>query len=120
VSHTIIHEKGWFLVWSTVVDAPVTCAMTREELVEWWRGEHGRQGVADLGPRIERAAAHGTSAWPARRSAEDAVAGNRAGPRDRCVSLAAVFDRAVADRGDPECPGTRLPGSGGGPREARL
>lgn len=57
----ICHHDGHFFLWSSIVDAPVTFGMTRHEFEEHWRDEYGRRGLEDLGPRIERALAKGTS-----------------------------------------------------------
>ena len=71
-------EREWWLVWSTVVDAPVTYGMTREELIAWWGEEYGKQGVRNLGPAIARAEEVGTSSHRSP-SVEEMIICNRAG-----------------------------------------
>lgn len=63
MAHSIIKVEGKYLIWSTVVDAPITYGMTREQLEKYWRDEYGRRGMEDLAERIGRADEKGTSAW---------------------------------------------------------
>jgi hypothetical protein len=71
-----------YVVWSTIVDAPISAPMTRDELVEWVRAEEGRRGVDELPSRMARVDAKGTS-FHNRDSAEHTVRINRAGPAER-------------------------------------
>lgn len=35
-------NKEYYLVWSTIVDAPVTYGMSKENYMEWYKEEYGR------------------------------------------------------------------------------
>jgi len=83
-----------YLEWSTVVDAPVTYAMTREELEEHVREEYGNQGLEELPARLERADRCGASWRDAyRESAEDTIRGNRAGPNETELTVEQIIER---------------------------
>lgn len=49
-------DREWLLVWSTVVDAPVTRGMSREEFAEWYAGDDLARAMfdalADAGLRV--------------------------------------------------------------------
>lgn len=79
-----IGEK--YLEWSTVVDAPITYLMTREELDQHIREEYGRVGLERLPERVARADSIGTSAMP-EQSAAQLVAYNRAGDNESKLTL---------------------------------
>lgn len=67
-----------YLEWSTVADAPRTFIMTRDELLNFYREEYGREGLQQLElelPEIDRV---GTAAT-GYQDVEDYVACNRAG-----------------------------------------
>lgn len=91
-----------YVEWSTVVDAPVTYAMTRDEMTDYLREEYGRQREHETPARLARCDVRGHSAlWPsAGNSAEDFIRGNHAGQDGREASLAElrkVFGRAAAE-----------------------
>lgn len=82
----IVHHNGWFFVWSTIVDAPVTKAMRRAEFESFYRECYGSEGMKELPARLERAIAKGTSSFDGE-SAEDLIAGNRAGNNEEELSF---------------------------------
>ena len=57
----IIKSRDRYFLWSTVVDAPVSGPLTREELEAHVRDESGREGVERLPERLARADAKGSS-----------------------------------------------------------
>lgn len=71
-------EGPRYLEWSTIVDAPVTFGMTREELATHYRDEYGRAGSRDFEERMRRVDEKGTSAYDY--TVADHISGNRAGP----------------------------------------
>lgn len=71
-------EREYFLIWSSVVDAPVTLGMTRDELAEYVRGWWGESSMSALPGRIARAERTGTSSR-VYESLDDEIACNRAG-----------------------------------------
>jgi hypothetical protein len=76
-------EDDAFVEWSTVVDAPVSPTLTKQEAAEQF-------GV----DRVERANANWHS-WlnkPPATSAFDVVAFNRAGPNEQCLTPKEIAD----------------------------
>ena len=93
-------EQGpqrWWFVWSTVVDAPITYAMTLDELRAYIRHEEGCAGLRELPARIERALRKGTSSHVDDSLAALIVA-NRAGPNESEASLAEIEAALLAGR----------------------
>lgn len=89
----ICHHEGHFFDWSTIVDAPVTSAMTREEYEDFYRERHGSEGMRELPARLERAMKNGTSCVDGYCSSlESLVVGNRAGPGEGEATLAQVLE----------------------------
>lgn len=78
----IIKIEDKYFEWSTVVDAPITYGLTREQFEDYYRGEYGAVGMEDLPNRLARADTIGTSSLMGYKSVEEAIAGNRAGPNE--------------------------------------
>lgn len=79
-----------YVEWSTVVDAPVTYAMTRDEMTAYLREEYGRQREHETPARLDRCDKQGHSAlWgqSANETVEEFIRGNRAGPDESEASL---------------------------------
>jgi hypothetical protein len=70
-----------YLEWSTVVDAPVTQGMTKEDFIYYYRRKYGSEGDTTLEERMERVEKKGTSSL-IDDSDEDVVLVNRAGPKE--------------------------------------
>lgn len=93
----ICHHDGLFFEWSTVVDAPVSAAMSRDEFEQNYLHRFGYEGMRTLPERLARAVANGTSARHST-SLEDMVAGNRAGDNDEAISLGEIMDVVIMGR----------------------
>jgi hypothetical protein len=77
----IIHHEGAYNIFSTIVDAPLyDRGMTRQELEEVIRYEHGQQGINELESRLERA--HETGCSGHGYTLDDCIKCNRAGPQE--------------------------------------
>lgn len=83
----LYHEYG------TVVDAPVSAAMTREEFEVYYRERNGENGMDGLPARLARADAHGSSSRLAPTSFNEEIRCNRAGPDE--AELGPVAYRAL-------------------------
>jgi hypothetical protein len=70
----IVKHKEYFLIWSTIVDAPVAVCSSEEELFSWWKEEYGRQGIRGL--ESEKKVYGHIKTYPLKKE----VACNRAGP----------------------------------------
>src|ERR1700732_4679174 len=95
----ILHHDGLFFEWSTVVDAPVSPAMTKAEFNVYWLNQHGTQGMTDLEDRLARAESRGCSSHR-EMSARNCVEGNRAGDREVELSFDEVIDVVKRERPD--------------------
>jgi hypothetical protein len=79
MGRALIHEQGHFFEWSTVVDAPTSEAMEREEAIAYcWQRHHLTRCEAE--ERLDRAEATGTSALGGWLSKQAIAEYNRAGP----------------------------------------
>lgn len=90
----ILRLEDKYLIWSTVVDAPTTTAMTREELEKYYREEYGNSSMHDLRLRMARVDGKGTSAH-GDNCAMSTVACNRAGPDEATLSYQQIVDLYV-------------------------
>lgn len=90
----ICHHEGFFFEWSTVVDAPVTYAMPREEFEQFYREEYGRSRMDEFERRMARATETGTSAHGY--TLAEVVSGNRAGPDE----TEATFEQIIKELHD--------------------
>jgi hypothetical protein len=90
VKLTDAHNRDYYLIWSTIVDAPVTRGMTREGLEAYYLRKHGDAGMRDFEFRMERVDLKGTSSM-FDADAEATVSGNRAGPNESCLTVAEII-----------------------------
>jgi hypothetical protein len=87
----ICHHNNRFFMWSTITDAPTTGAMTLPEFEDWYRVRFGSEGMNTLPDRIARAVKNGTSSHEGE-SLRDMIRGNRAGPREGCLSFKKIIE----------------------------
>ena len=90
----ILKLEGKYLVWSSIVDAPITYGMTLDELREYWREEYGRSGKDDLERILPRVESHGFSS-PRYSSFADVIEGNRAGENESELTLDEIVEKYV-------------------------
>ncbi len=88
-----------FLLWSEVVDAPVSYLLSEEQLTAYIKDEKGQEGLRELPARLERARRYGTSLLE-HRSVEEACYPNRAGKRESCLRVSELWD--AYSGADPE------------------
>jgi hypothetical protein len=71
-----------YLVWSSIVDAPVTFGLTLEELRDYIEREDGRSGLENLARRLGGLNRYGIShpGYQDDSGLDDYIDGNRAGP----------------------------------------
>ncbi len=80
-----------FLEWSSIVDAPVTPIMTKDELLDWLRDRYGSYGVEQAEERMARAMPLSEIGW------------NRAGPREESLTPEQIIERySDQHQGDPK------------------
>ncbi len=89
-------ERGgreWFLEWSTVVDAPVTCGMSEAELRDHVKEEYGNRGLERIEARLERCRRCGHSYLDDEsQTVAEFVEYNRAGPGESCLTVDELID----------------------------
>lgn len=83
------------LIWSTVVDAPITYGMTEAALREYIKEEEGQSGLRELDDRLERVRTKGTSSYDDA-TWQDTIRFNRAGPNETELDIAGIW-AAYAD-----------------------
>lgn len=87
------HGRDYYLEWSTIVDAPVTDGMTREEFMEYYKNRYGTAAMErEFGERMARVDATGTSSR-IDSSAADVWKHNRAGQEETSLDLEGILDR---------------------------
>lgn len=79
--------EDMYLEWSTVVDAPITFIQGRKEHAEYLLAEYGNSYKDEIEPRLERADKNGASWQMGGRNLEGTIAGNRAGIKEKNLSL---------------------------------
>lgn len=88
-----------FMLWSTIVDAPTTYAVPREDFVAWYLEQYGTTSADELKKRMARAETHGSSVG---HSLEDVIAGNRAGPGESTLTLEEILEQYGPDRAETD------------------
>lgn len=101
IKHTLPTGEDRYLAWSTIVDAPVTYGVTLQELRDYWQGEYGRRGLADLDRRLANGGDPETLAR--------VQPTNRAGVDETRLSIEQIVDYYFVRRGKGERPRGDLP-----------
>jgi hypothetical protein len=94
-------DVRYFVEHSTVVDAPVSCAMTESEFIDYYiRNSNLKEDKAreQLRPRLERAIRKGSSAIDETEDFNGLVWVNRAGPREGCLTVAEYKKYVLSER----------------------
>jgi hypothetical protein len=91
--HYVLKIKGTkktrYIIWSTIVDAPIIYDMTRTDLKKYWEEEYGRSGMRNFDRMMETVEETGSSIGE---NPKEIMKGNRAGKNERPLS----YDRIVA------------------------
>ncbi len=87
MGQVIVKLQDHYLIWSSIVDAPITMGMKRRAFANYYRKEYGELSFREeFETRMARADQNGTSAIPPM-SVEDLVSHNRAGKGETCLTL---------------------------------
>lgn len=86
----IVKLKEHYLIWSEIVDAPLSSGMTLAELKRWIRGSYGSEGMRQLPARLERVERKGTSSLRDE-SAVSSIWLNRAGPNESTLTIEGIY-----------------------------
>ena len=87
----------YYFDFSSVVDAPTTCALKRREYERHYFRKYGTEGMRDLPARLKRATEKGTSAH-GDPDLKATVWLNRAGPKERRISVKKLLDLVLTER----------------------
>ena len=82
-------ERTRYMIWSTIVDAPIYYDMDYEDVRKYWNEQFGRQGMLGFKRMMEEVEKTGSSIG---QSPREIIKGNRAGKNERPLS----YDRIVA------------------------
>jgi hypothetical protein len=85
-------DDRWYLVWSTVVDAPLTYGLSRGAMLEYLlqcTGDHAWQAVE----RMDRVDAKGTSSFNPGASVDNLIECNRAGPNETKLTREQIIEQ---------------------------
>ena len=96
IKHTLPDGEDRYLCWSTIVDAPITYGVTRDELRGFWFARWGVAGALDFDRRV---AAGGDP-----ETLEYIWSVNRAGADETRISVAQIVDFYIVRRGEGERP----------------
>lgn len=80
-------------MWSTVVDAPITHAMTQAQLERYVKRNYGQRGLDGLPAQLARIKAKGASWFDSEKDLAATLAGNRAGPDETYLTADEIYDR---------------------------
>lgn len=87
----------WYLEWSSIVDAPVTYGMSRQEFERYYLEQYGRDGFRDFEERMGRVEKHGTSS-PLRAAVEHVIRRNHAGDNDEPLTIEQLITKYCHNR----------------------
>jgi hypothetical protein len=85
------NDKDYYLLWSTIVDAPVTHGMSLEDFKIAYEQEYGRSGMSDLSQRLERVEQTGSSEYMG--NLESLLGHNRAGENESCLTKEEIIKK---------------------------
>jgi hypothetical protein len=85
-------DRDYYLMWSTIVDAPITYGLTLEQFQDWYREEYGKAGLAEFTERMTRVVQKGTSS-NLHSSVEEVIKYNRAGPDETCLTREQILEK---------------------------
>lgn len=104
---SFVHEgERWYFDYSTIVDAPVSVAMTLTEYRGYYRKKHGTEGMDGLPARLVRADSKGCSSMDGD-TLDDMLRCNRAGKGEKHLKVKQVLEQVMAARTEPNRGGDR-------------
>lgn len=81
-------KKTSYMVYSTIVDAPIVYDMTADEVREWWQNEYGKEGMRVFDAKMALVEKTGSSIGEAPKAV---LSGNRAGNREGHMKFADII-----------------------------
>ncbi|MCK9154500.1 MAG: hypothetical protein M0P12_00150 [Paludibacteraceae bacterium] len=90
MSRIIVKLKDYYFEYSTIVDAPVTYGMKRDEFEAYYRNEYGKSGMENFSSRMKRVDQKGTSSLY-HNCAEETLKTNLAGHNGENLTVEEVY-----------------------------
>ena len=90
-------DRDYYLMWSTIVDAPITFGLTLGQFRDWYQAEYGKAGLTEFPERMLRVEQKGTSS-NMHPSAEKVIGYNRAGPDETCLTREQILEKYCRQR----------------------
>lgn len=88
--------RDYYLEWSTIVDAPVTVGMSREQFARYYQDEYGRADMGEFAGRMKRVEEKGTSPH-FYESVDDVIRYNRAGGKEQQLTKEEIIQKYCID-----------------------
>ena len=86
--------KDRYFHWSTIVDAPITDGMSREEFCAWYLKEYGvNHRFKNMMDLLEKYPAVNGNAVVMAETMEDAISGNRAGENGEYLTADEIYEQ---------------------------
>ena len=82
--------KARYLIWSTIVDAPISYGLGLKEFTTFYHNEYGNAGMFELEARMKRVEANGTSCMLGT-TVEELTCGNRAGQNEKELTYEQIW-----------------------------
>lgn len=92
--HYIIKLEDKYIVWSTIVDAPISRGLSKEKLSQYIEFHYGEGGLSDLPERLKRVEEKGVSSM-LHASVDELIAYNRAGANESCLTKEQIIEQYV-------------------------
>ena len=86
-------NKDYYLEWSTVVDAPVTRGMNKEEFYQYYLKTYGTGKSSELASRLLRTEKQGSSCRDDLEGTQHYFEYNRAGENESSLDKEGILDR---------------------------
>jgi hypothetical protein len=86
-------NKDHYLMWSTIVDAPVTYGMTKEAVTDYFRERFGTEGMKGFDELMNLVEKSGVSLVPPYDDLDSYMNFNRAGKNETCISKQEIIDQ---------------------------
>lgn len=91
-------EKDFYLIWSTIVDAPITYGMSLDEFKDYYKEEYGENGMQVLTERLKRVEETGISAHPPFNNLKEYFGYNRAGENETVLDKEGIIEKFCRQR----------------------
>ena len=87
--------ENQYMCWSSIVDAPVSEILTREEMIEFMVEDATRASQREAKESIASADERGVSGYGPLETVEELIENNRAGENEACITLDEIKKRYI-------------------------